>query len=457
MDTEEVPMHGSMPTDEHAASMFEQSNLHGMDIEVPAKPTLSKSESITTPRLKTTISLISKSLIHQLYFGSMVTQIISEDGTFEEGEEELFGPILLDPKTNYFYKSWEAYFYNTIENFRGTEFKAKKWDLVLKFPDILCFQIQRAGYNIQRKAPEKNNQRFEFDQEIYVDRFLMKNKRIVEGLRNKAETLEAERTEIDSQLKGMSNFRENRDVIKSLEDVIQLLKVLNSQKDNEANLPEELRKLVFPGQNEMASQLDDLRQNFVSEKEKLQERSFAIDKEIKGLYKDIEHTKYVLFSVIIHEGTADHGHFYCFVKMHDKWYKFNDFFVREMEEIEVLETSFGFEGSTANAYCAFYMNEHIFNDFSCHNFALLKEYNLKQPGSKEGYFNFVTPSKLFNIELSNKSFQTELCQGQLKKIQSEYIQKFDKVTLKYEERYKDWKKKVHGLRSIGDFFISNLN
>lgn len=416
-----------------------------MDIEFSMQKTESFLE-MSPPKLKTTISLKSKSLIQKLFFGSAVTQIRTDQEVIE-GSEELFGPILLDPKTNYFYKSWENHFYNTLENFRESETRAVKWDLVNRFPDILCFQIQRAGYNREKKCPEKNNQRFEFDQEIYVDRFLMQNKETVESIRQRAEELERERNQINSQLKGMSSFRDQRDIVKSVEDVLELLRVLNGQNTQECALPESVLTTNVENSAGIAASLDGLRQKMTSEKSHLQERNKEIDHEIKGLYSSIEKTKYVLFSTIIHEGTADSGHFYCFVRMKDKWFKFNDFFVREIDETEVMETSFGYEGSISNAYCIFYMIEDLFEKQDVHNFAMLGENN-------DGYFKFVPSSKFFTLNSSNMAFQSEISKTQVKKIHSEYLQRCDQIVKKFDERYKDLKNKVMGMRSLTDFVMS---
>lgn len=448
MDEERPASLQNSGMDAEEGSMFEQ-NKGGnpMNIEYEANKLERSMSDLSPPKLKTTISLKSKSLIQKLFFGSMVTQISSTNENIE-CSEELFGPILLDPSTNYFYKSWENHFYNVLENFRETGLKASKWDLVNRFPEVLCFQIQRAGYNKEKKCPEKNNQRFEFDQEIYVDRFLMENRDIVQNLRHHAEGLEKERADIDDQLKGMNNFRENRDVAKSLEDVLHLLNILNSG-SREVKLPHGVLSTPLSNQDQIITGLENLRQTISSEKDQLQHRSRTIDDEIRRLYSSIEKTKYVLFSIIIHEGTAESGHFYCYVKMKEKWFKFNDFFVREAEEMEVLETAFGFDGSIANAYCVFYMKEELFTQYDCHNFAMLGE----NPG---GYYKLVPSSKFFNVQSSNMAYQSEMNKTQMKKLNSEYVQKYDQAPKKFDERYKDLRGKVMGMRSITDFFASRL-
>lgn len=416
----------------------------GMDLE------LTKMTSISSPHMQRTLSIRHNSLIQKLFFGEITSEyIVGEKKEIVAGEECLFGPILLDPTTNYFYKSWENYFYNVVENFRDTKESAAKWDLVKKFPDILCFQIQRARYNTERKCAEKNNQRFEFDQEIFVDRFLHKNRDTVQSLRDKASTLEKERLEIEAELKSISNFRENRDVMKSLEDVLELLNILNNPTAQSPPLPPSILQHHIENKDQIRDSLTGLKTNLEEEKKQLHSRRQAIESETKTLYSHIEGTKYSVFSIIIHEGSADHGHFYCFVRMNDKWFKFNDFYVRETSEKEVFEIAYGGDGSVANAYCVFYMKDSIFKNNPAHNFSLVGE-------NSEGYFEFIKQEKLFNTLQANKSFTKEIFANQIKKINAEYITRHDFVTRHFNDRYKDWKGKVTGMRSICDFFICRV-
>lgn len=413
-----------------------------MDLEIQRL-----NSTVGSPKLAKSLSIRNNSLIEKLFFGTMTSQYLVE-GQQEAiaGEDALFGPILLDPTTNYFYKSWENYFYNQIENFRESKDRAAKWDLVRRFPDILCFQIQRARYNAERKCPEKNNQRFEFDQEIFVDRFLYTNRDAVQSMRVRADQLEAERLKIEAELKAISGFRDGRDIIKSLDDVLRLLQVMDGQDGQQPPLPPSILQFALEGKPQIAAALGSLRTGLEEEKQALQARRHAIEAETRTMYADIERTKYVVFSIIVHEGSADSGHFYCFVRMQDKWFKFNDFYVREMATEEVFETAFGSDGSVANAYCVFYMREDMFANCPPHDFARLGE-------SAHGYYEFIGADKLFNIRQANLSFEHEIYASQVKKINAEYITRHDFVTRHFKDRYDCWKGKVTGMRSVCDFFL----
>lgn len=50
---------------------------------------------------------------------------------------------------------------------------------------------------------------------------------------------------------------------------------------------------------------------------------------------------YGLFSTIVHSGVADEGHFYCYINLNNKYYKFNDNDVYECSREEALDWNFG--------------------------------------------------------------------------------------------------------------------
>lgn len=65
----------------------------------------------------------------------------------------------------------------------------------------------------------------------------------------------------------------------------------------------------------------------------------------------------MLHSVCIHEGSADSGHYYTYIKDHakDKWRKFNDHRVDEVEEGQVFGDANG--GSVRSAYYLVYISQ----------------------------------------------------------------------------------------------------
>lgn len=61
------------------------------------------------------------------------------------------------------------------------------------------------------------------------------------------------------------------------------------------------------------------------------------------LYGSLKKHKYIIHSILIHEGAADTGHYYAYIYKHTKniWYKFNDIHVSVVNEDKVLKDAYG--------------------------------------------------------------------------------------------------------------------
>lgn len=55
----------------------------------------------------------------------------------------------------------------------------------------------------------------------------------------------------------------------------------------------------------------------------------------------VNNGKYKLTSVIVHSGLVDEGHFYCYLRLGDKFYKFNDESVYECSKDEAIDWNYG--------------------------------------------------------------------------------------------------------------------
>ena len=64
-------------------------------------------------------------------------------------------------------------------------------------------------------------------------------------------------------------------------------------------------------------------------------------------------TIYDLFAVVNHHGTLSSGHYTNFCRSGSKWYKFDDAYVSQVDEDQVLRSE---------AYLLFYMRRHLCYD-----------------------------------------------------------------------------------------------
>ena len=414
-------------------------------------------QSIADPKkIKTHLKVNSFNLIQDLFFGKFTSAIIDKGGKLSQNQvEEVFGPMILNPDTPDFYKSWENYFITPLEDFGGsTLIKAAKYKihLVSRFPDVLCFQINRAKYNSEKQSIEKNNVRFEMPLEIFTDRFLAENHIAVAGLRERSNRIRADIEAVDRKLDSYAEFPNSTDISESLQNVISFLEMLKN-KDDSTGLPEALMREV--SQEELASlrSIVSLKDRVVNNKAALLKQKQELLLSLKNLFAKIEKTKYVLYSIIIHDGTSESGHYYCFIQQRrGEWVKFNDFWSKPFSQEEVLALAYGNDKSYANAYCAFYMKDSLFRDALPHNYTLLPE------GAKGPYFSAISPPLRQKIEKKNGEFEVEFVKQLTGKILSDYSKKCDSLfrSKEFIEKEKDIKSAVYskGLKSLAEFVFS---
>ena len=67
-------------------------------------------------------------------------------------------------------------------------------------------------------------------------------------------------------------------------------------------------------------------------------------------------THYNLRGIIMHQGSADFGHYTSYIKdrLSDKWFLYNDLSVKEVSESEVLKNAYGTSTENSSAYILFY-------------------------------------------------------------------------------------------------------
>lgn len=62
-----------------------------------------------------------------------------------------------------------------------------------------------------------------------------------------------------------------------------------------------------------------------------------------------QNSEYTLRGTIIHSGTSEAGHYYSFIKQKEKWFKFNDEIIEEVDYSKVEEEAYGGGGDDSAA------------------------------------------------------------------------------------------------------------
>lgn len=364
-------------------------------------------------KFKATLSIAAQSFIQKSFMGTAQSFIISPNSE-RVSYEGTFGPMMLSPHASDFYKAWENYFRTELDGFEAS-FKDLpttmlnssskkpvyyKWDFVKKFPDVLTFQINRAEFNLETKGTQKTHKKFDIPLQVFTDRFLLENKEIIQKWRLRSEDSQEKLEKIEKGLESLEKFGKGNDLFQALGDSLNFMNCLDAR-DNSSNLPFDL---LTAGLNQeetyVKNGLANMKKKLESYREGLLNKKAEIKNFLASMYKGIERNRYILFSVIIHEGSSDGGHYYNYLRLdkHGNWLKCNDFNMKKVHEAEVLANACGDEQSTSSAYCVFYMKEEIFNTQKFHS------YELYSRGIRGTYFDLVKGNTLEKILKKNQNF-----------------------------------------------------
>ena len=94
--------------------------------------------------------------------------------------------------------------------------------------------------------------------------------------------------------------------------------------------------------------------------------------EVRTAFGDYCNITYYLHAILIHDGTAESGHYYSFIydRKQDVWWRFSDVNVSiEIEDVVFKEAFGGQIASTKTAYSLIYINEYCKNQMEQKNVA----------------------------------------------------------------------------------------
>ena len=103
-----------------------------------------------------------------------------------------FNTIYLDWTQKDLYSAWEDNFEDEVENYKPdginvVDATTQSW--IVNLPKVLMFLIKRVYYDKDRQVYYKDNEPFEFEDVIYPDRYLIKNRAEAEKLRKQVKIL----------------------------------------------------------------------------------------------------------------------------------------------------------------------------------------------------------------------------------------------------------------------------
>lgn len=146
---------------------------------------------------------------------------------------------------------------------------------------------------------------------------------------------------IDLAIKIIENKREDSDMSLFGNNCVDLLDftIISDKPFEMSNLDTNEKEI-----KNLSTKLQSIKKEKLAKLEEL-EKSLKKDKEeYQNIYSNMKKYKYLLSSILIHDGSADSGHYYSYIFDHDckKWRKFNDIQVTdEIDETKVLNESYG--------------------------------------------------------------------------------------------------------------------
>ncbi|CAD8202909.1 unnamed protein product [Paramecium octaurelia] len=311
----------------------------------------SQIESSSSSILKQRSSIIQvDDLVSELFFCQVFSQIEFEQQGVQQIKEknEICNWIPLNIKDGNLYDSFESLIINHLEDFKNDlneTVQAIQYNWISSPPKTLSFQLQRVHFRQEQGKSIKLNDEFTFDEEIYIDRILKKNREKYRNILKKTKELKSQLQQFKLQQE-QNNFN-NQWVIQNI--ITSTIQYMFTQNNGNKN----------PGLfNQQVQQFHE--QQMAIKNQQLQQKCDDIEKQIQTNFDDLKNYKYVLQSILMHNGQADCGHYYTYIKDFglNKWFKFNDIEVQEVTKEKVFYDAFG-KNKGENAYLLIYIKVDI--------------------------------------------------------------------------------------------------
>lgn len=250
-------------------------------------------------------------------------------------------------------------FYLAIDNFmcdelsewttpEGLKTKAVKWRWLKRLPSILMFQQQRVGFIDNQQV--KLNYPLKFPKELWMDRYLLKNKNVVNERQDHVKEMRLNLKNIQEQLSNSKNYL-NKGIskVELLSTVIQYLSDYSNENQND-DLTEKMNRFF-------EERLEYEKESVINNEKT---RDELLDK-ISKSYDDLNENCYLLYAVWVHSGGVGSGHYWSYIRdiKSDIWIKFNDGEVSIVDEETVFEDSIGGKGNTS-AYYMMYIKKELY-------------------------------------------------------------------------------------------------
>jgi hypothetical protein len=221
---------------------------------------------------------------------------------------------------------------------------------LVELPSVLFICLNRYKFVKATQSSSKIMEPFEFYPNIYLDRYLFKNRQIVKEKRKELKILNEQLNALQLKLMSIKEYKYDNSspTAYPLDDVLRCVYHFASTDHSLNDVFNQIKGSALSQNNETPSSSSSSNEhslnivkncltNWINELEakinSLQLQISQIKSKIENLYEenDLKKVKYNLHSVCIHEGSASLGHFWTYIwnNQQNKWYKYNDTEVSE--------------------------------------------------------------------------------------------------------------------------------
>ncbi|KAL0482126.1 ubiquitin carboxyl-terminal hydrolase [Acrasis kona] len=244
------------------------------------------------------------------------------------------------------YTSQETVDFTTEKSFKT---KAVKSTWFKRLPPNLIIQLQRTCYDEKNKSASKILTPLTFPEKLYVDRYLEENKAVTLSKRAHVSQLTSE---ISSLQEKLNNYRNWQGTPVGIEKMLTGT-ILYLNQHSESLEKDRLQQIV--------DVLNQAQEDVKKATQSLEERIVQLKNEADHYFDDLDKREYSLHSILVHDGNANSGHYWAYMRVGEEWYKFNDMNVTLISKDEVMKVSSGKAESSACAYCLIYVEESLQN------------------------------------------------------------------------------------------------
>lgn len=362
---------------------------------------------------------------------------INEGEGINKSEDEQFSLLFVNIKNQELYKALEAITIQHIDDYRndkGEVVGVEKQSWIKVAPKTLFFQIDRVVFNKETCQLQKINDEFDFPTTFFIDPFLLKNKEQALLVQKKVRKLRNEKEKYSNALRQLEKFGNNNlnllDLLGDTTNFLESQKV-NAEAEDELENPVSfptLAKYVTPEHIDLLKQYRDATSQKINN---FHSKITEIEKEIESCYSSIKTTPYHLYSLLIHEGSADSGHYYSYTYdlKTNVWRKFNDINISEEVEQHVIKEARGV--NYTSAYYLVYAQEDVLVPSEVAAETPLRNYEISSNDTymTDFYSSLIPNEQRAKVKLENAQMYQEIEQYKMgafaNRVVDSYTKKFE--------------------------------